>query len=193
MKITVHSIYDILTGQNINYGINDVGYNKCIADLNAGKCADQTRYVYFKCDVEIKFMWDVTENEFDAMRTPGRDDGIDVSEYFGAVFFGDFKLEFIWNDVGGVYNNLFFYGAEDIHGEAYAYLEDGSPYEDIIPDLDVVKSRTFDAFAKKTEETLVKWLNGRPEFIEYAIKETDPKKWYPDGQCNITRDITRVA
>ena len=194
MKVTIHSIYDKLTKENINYGTDYPGYNRCMAELNAGKYSDKDRYEYFGRDMDIKFMWDMTEAEFRAVITSGKDsEGDDMSDYCGAVFFGDFKLEFVWNDVAGAYNNLFLWGAEYDVGRAYGYLEDGTPYEELYPDFGIAKRRTFVSFAKRTEETVVKWLNDHPEFLEYALGKTDPTKWYPGGQCNVTRDITRIA
>ena len=152
------------------------------------------RYEYFAQDMEIQFAWDMTEAEFKALMRPEKDDlGQDMSDYLGALFFGNYKLEFIWNDIAGAFNNMFWYGKEDVPDRAYAYLEDGTPYEEIYPSFTIPKRRTFDAFAKNIEEQVIKWLNNNPTYIEDALVETNPTKWYPDGQCNVTRDITRVA
>lgn len=197
MEVTVHSCTDQLCSWhgNKNFGLNDEGYNKAMEWINAHQeWRGGERYEYFAQDTEIKFIWDMTEAEFKALMRPEKDDlGQDMSDYLGALFFGNYKLEFIWNDVAGAFNNMFWYGKEDIPDRAYAYLEDGTPYEEIDPPFTIPKRRTFDAFAKNIEEQVINWLNNNPTYIEDALVETNPTKWYPDGQCNVTRDITRIA
>ena len=200
MKVYPQSVYDQLTGKTIWFGVDlaegcGPAYDKAMDYLKRHQeWRGGERLEYFGVEQEIKFMWDMIEAEFKAVMAPGKDSqGVDVSDYLGALFFGDFKLEFIWNDVAGAYNNLFFWGAEYSSGHAYAYLEDGTPYEEIDPPFVIPKRRTFEAFAKNIEKQVIKWLNDTPIYIEYALEKTKPTKWYPDGQCNITRDITRVA
>jgi hypothetical protein len=196
MEVTVHSCTDQLHSfhGNKNFGLNDEGYNKAMDWINKHQeWRGGERYEYFGIDMEIKFMWDVTEKEFRELMRPGDDDADDLTDYFGAVFFGNYKLEFVWNDVAGAYNNMFWYGREDVPDGAYAYLEDGTPYEEIDPPFVIPKRRTFASFAKNVEAQIIKWLNDNPEYIEDALVETNPVKWYPDGQCNVTRDITRIA
>ena len=89
-------------------------------------------------NTSIHFMWDMNQKALDAALAPLPEHPIDVSDYMGAVFFGKFKLEFIRNDVAGCYCNLFEYGAEDEPGRAYAYLEDGTPYEERYPIGDAI-------------------------------------------------------
>ena len=197
MLVTVHSIYDAETRENINYGINDSGYDKAMADLNSGKYADAKRYEYFGYTMEIRFVWDMNNKEFDELMAPGLDSrGNDITEYLGAVFFGDFKLEFHWNDVAGSFNELFFFGAEFTEGRAYGYLEDNTPYEELTEvdeEFHIRKRRTFDGFAKSIESQVIDWLNRHPDYIEYALELTIPSKWYPGEKENYMKDFTRIA
>ena len=200
MKVYPQSVHDQLTGKEIWFGVDleegrGPAYDKAMKFLNDNQgYQGGERYEYFGNGMEIQFMWDMTNDEFKALMVHGKDsEGLDLSDYLGAVFFGNFKLEFIWNDVAGAFNNLFWYGQEDRPGYAYAYLEDGTPYEELDPPFVIPKRRTFEAFAKNVEAQVTRLLNMDPTYIEEALKPTDPTKWYPDGQCNVTRDITRVS
>jgi len=200
MKVYAHVVTDQDSPHEDRYfGVSEdpegTGYQEANDWINAHQeYRGGERYEYDRYEVEIQFKWDMIEKEFKACMRPGKDwDGIDTSDYLGALFFGDFKLEFIWNDVSGPYNNLFFWGAEYNKGQAYSYLEDGTPYEEIDPPFVIPKRRTFESFAKNIEKQVIDWLNGNTEYIEYALEITKPTKWYPDGQCNVTRDITRIA
>ena len=145
--------------------------------------------------MNINFKWDLSQDAFNAMRSPLPENPNDVSDYMGSVFFGKFKLEFIRNDVAGIYCNLFEYGAEDDPGYAYSYLENGVPYEErypasdgiITPDID-----SFDDFAEDIERQILAMIDKHPDFIPSATQQIDPNDWYP---CNhpykvtITREV----
>lgn len=138
----------------------------------------------------IRFLWDMNQKSIDTMYAPLPSNPIDVSDYMGAVFFGKYKLEFILNDIAGVYCNLFEYGAEDDPGHAYEYLEDGTPYEERYPVSDeIVKpdDRTFTDFAADVERQIVLMLDRHPEFIPSALEYVDPNSWYP---CNHPYKVT---
>ena len=197
MKVTIHSVSDQLHHKDILFGIGQVGYDRAMKFLDTNQeYQGGERYEHYRQEKKIQFMWDMIEDEFKALMAPLDDDGFEESNYLGAVFFGEFKLEFINTGCGG-YRNLFQYGANDM-GEyhPYAYLEDGTPYEERYPESDDIvihKRRVFDNFADNIERQIIDLLNAHPEFIEDALKPTEPTKWYPDGQCNVTRDITRVS
>ena len=201
MEVTVHSCTDQLHSfhGNKNFGLNDEGYNKAMEWINEHQeWRGGERYEYFGVDMEIKFMWDMTVDEFKTLVVNRPHEGFeDLREYMGALFFGNFKLEFILTEDGS-YCNCYQYGANDgTYFSPYAYLEDGTPYEeretDIAERIQIHKRRTFEAFAKNIEEQVIKLLDKYPIYIEDALVETNPTKWYPDGQCNVTRDITRIA
>jgi len=152
----------------------------------------------------VRFMWDMCPAEYDDLFRPLPEHMHDLSEYDGAVFFGNFKLEFIKNDTAGVYCNLFQYGTEDEPGRAYAYLEDGTPYEERYPESDEITTPdpagvacrpTFDVFADGIEQQVFGLLSRHPEFIPAATVDTDPDKWYPSGAAytisDIARDVTK--
>ena len=141
------------------------------------------------------------QKEFDALFAPLPERMQDISDYCGAVFFGNLKLEFIRNDVAGGYFNLFEYGAEDVPGHAYSYLEDGTPYEERdpyptveFPDLENMKPEdrpTFTAFAENIEKCILRLLKETPDLIPAAIMPTDPNKWYPCDHPYKVEEITR--
>lgn len=188
MIITVHSVLE--NGKNTDYGLNDEGYERAMDYMNSIRNESE----YFATDEEIDFQWDMTDEGFHRLMRPGNDDADDVSDYLGAVFFGNYKLEFIWNDIAGAYNNMFWYGKEEIPGNAYAYLDNGTPYEEIDPAFVIPMRRTFESFAKNIEAQIIKWLNDNPEYIEDALVKTDPDKWYTNGYYNsYTPNITRRA
>ena len=138
----------------------------------------------------VHFMWDMPEKNYEDMLSALPADPCDTSDYMGAVFFGNIKIEFIRNDVAGLYCNCFEYNAEDVPGNAYYYLEDGTPYEERyalgdairLPDIssaDRSKLPSFQTFAEDIENQIIVLLNQYSEFIPSAIFQTIPDKWYP--------------
>ena len=122
MEVTVHSVTDQACSWhgNKNFGLNEEGYKKAMDWFNKHQeyCGGE-RYEYFGVDMEIKFIWDMTEMEFKTIHDATPDDyEDDMTEYEGALFFGNFKLEFIKNRIAGCYCNLFQYGA-DFHVSAF--------------------------------------------------------------------------
>ena len=185
MKVTVHSVSDQL-GSDKYFGIGDEGYDKAMEFLNHNQ------------DEIIKFVWDMTDDQFKTLMAPQDDDTPeDLRDYCGAVFFGNFKLEFIRTE-DDPYCNCYQYGANDNFGGCgpYAYLSDGTPYDErfqIDEAICITKRRTFEHFAENIEKQVISVLNQAPKYIEEAIKPTDPARWYPDGQSDYTITITRVA
>lgn len=140
----------------------------------------------------IRFLWDISQDALDEALAPLPQHPTDTCDYIGAVFFGTFKLEFIRNDVAGVYCNLFEYGAEDDPGSAYAYLDDGTPYEERYPVSDEITVNdigTLDEFAKDIEHQIIKMIDRHPDFRPGATKHIPPEKWYP-GNCKYKPTIT---
>ena len=144
----------------------------------------------------VRFMWDMDDARYtELFAVP--ESAVDVCNYCGAVFFGDLKLEFIRNDISGIYCNVFQYGAEDISENAYGYLSDGTPYEERNPLADEIiptQCNSFAEFAADIEIQVLRLLPDYPDLIPVASAQTDPDKWYPGSHpyhVNITRRISR--
>ena len=200
MEVTVHSVTDQACSWhgNRNFGLNEEGYEKAMDWINKHQeYRGGERYEYFGVDMEIKFIWDMTELEFKTVHDATPDDyEDDMTEYEGALFFGNFKLEFIKSRIAGCYCNLFQYGAEDTPNGAYEYLEDGTPYEERYPISDEIRiphRRTFESFAGNVEKQVIDLLNRHPEFIEDALKPTVPSNWYLGARHNYIKNFTRIA
>ena len=140
---------------------------------------------------DIFFKWDMLLTEYSHLFDTNKKEEYD---YLGALFFGNFKLEFI-NASDGPYCNLFQYGAEDEKDKAYAYLEDGTPYEmrDELGNILLIPGNTFDGFAENIEEQIIRLLWRHPEYIQYAIGPTNIDKWYPGEKSRYLKEITREA
>ena len=197
MKVTVHRLYDqLIKYDNRIFGLNEQGdqkIKKFIADHQEWRGGE--RLEHGKTKEEIKFIWDMTEEEFKLLMSEDTEE-YEEPTYCGAVFFGNFKLEFMKKNYGGCtgYRNLFQYGAEDTKGEAYDYLEDGTPYEERYPISDEIRiphRRTFDSFAGNVEQQVIDLLNNHPEFIKEALKSTIPSNWYPGERLNYIKNFTR--
>lgn len=110
-------------------------------------------------------------------------------EYIGAVFFGDFKLEFV-NFDGYVHTNLFqLYKNND-----YAVLDDGTPYDMLDDEVAIPMRRTLDRFQKGVEANIVALLNhlDNGALIRYALTPTIPGDWYPGDCAKYMRKINNV-
>ena len=192
MEVTVHSVYDRFNNEEIMFGIGDFGYKLAMDFMNSRPDHSHKQFEYFGTDEEIDIRWDMTEEDCRSyvwnMIDPGS--GYENEHnYCGAMFFGNFKLEFIMTPDDN-FHNLFHYGVP-----GYDELEDGTPYgEEYGPEkfYDYPR-RTFEAFARKIEEQIVPWLNEYTQFINDATKPTNPKKWYPGTRAQYMRKITRKA
>lgn len=200
MKVTIHKLYDQLCGENNRkiFGLNEVGdkaIRKYISENQEWRGGERLEHGILTS--EITFRWDMTEEEFRTIHDATPDDyADDMCEYEGALFFGNFKLEFIKNDISGCYCNLFQYGVEDKPDMAYDYLEDGTPYEECYPICDEIRvphRRTFESFAENVEQQVIDMLNRHPEFIMDAVKLTAPAKWYPGEREKYLKDFSREA
>lgn len=144
---------------------------------------------------DIHFMWDMKPAEFIALHVP-HPEHTETYDYLGAVFFGDFKLEFIQNADGG-YRNLFRYGEDESNGShMYDYLEDGTPYGEYCDEADEIilpLSETFDRFAADVEAQVIDLLRRHIWMLPLAAHDTDPNKWYPGDRMDYARDITRES
>ena len=144
----------------------------------------------------VTFKWDMLPAEYSDLFAPIPDNPCELTDYCGAVFFGNFKLEFIRNEAYGGYRNLFQYGAEDIPGSAYSYLEDGTPYEDrdaLADQITLPEGVPFDTFAAHIENQICGLLCRYPELIAAATVPTVPDKWYPCDHPYQIDEITREA
>lgn len=141
---------------------------------------------------EIVFKWDMNEREFTDLMAPLPGTHRDEVTYEGSVFFGDFKLEFVKNDIAGTYCNFFQINGE----EPYEVLCDGTPYSELYPQCDefrIVHRRTFKSFAQNMECQILNFLSRNPEYILGAITLTDPNRWYPSEKGYKVTKISREA
>ena len=196
MKVKVYSISDQLNKLSIKErtrGINDDGKNATDWINAHQEWRGGERYELCAKDSQIKFIWDVNEAEFKHIINATEDDnGLDITEYDGAVFFGNYKLEFLVNDVCGLFNNLFKLGADD---SIYDWLEDGTPYSELYSEdleIDIPNSTmTFDKFTENVETQIIAMLNKYPEMIDDALVDTVPERWYPLEREKYMRDFTK--
>lgn len=110
-------------------------------------------------------------------------------EYIGAVFFGDFKLEFV-NFEGYVHTNLF----QLYRNNNYAVLDDGTPYDMLDDEVAIPMRRTLDRFQKGVEENIIALLNAvdNGALIRYALTPTIPGDWYPGDKAKYMRKINNM-
>ena len=114
MKVYPQSVYDRFLHKGIWFGIDLEEDSGSKAKQNAIKYATEgnkenyyNHFEYFGNEMEIKFIWDMNADEFKHLCNPiPTEDGTDEVVYDGALFFGNFKLEFMKNDNAGVYFNL---------------------------------------------------------------------------------------
>lgn len=142
----------------------------------------------------VHFMWDMTPAEFSALYAQ-HPECTETYDYLGAVFFGDFKLEFIQNADGG-YRNLFLYDEDETGPYLYDYLEDGTPYGEYCDEADEIAlplADSFDAFASAIEAQIINLMRRHIWMLPEAANDTEPNKWYPGDRMNYARDITREA
>ena len=201
MIVYPQSVHDCWTHNIIFFGVDTEksmgsAYQKAMDFLNQRNLKECNRYVYDGHQMEIKFIWDMTASEFELLQAPLDKYGYEEPDYLGALFFGNFKLEFMKSPRHGGYRNLFQYGAADDPDHPYSYLENGVPYEERLAEseeLIMPHRRTFPMFAKNIELQVVKLLNNHPIYIGDAFKTTFPAKWYPGEHSNYTKNFTREA
>ena len=178
VPVTVHSIYDKQTKENIDFGLNDNGYNECMFAMESSdKYADEDRYEYFGEDLELHFIWRMTPWGFDHIR---RKDA--STETFAEIHVGTIKIEI--KCAGGGFDpknifpidQIFVWGIED---PEYGYEFHGTPYkylDDVSIDIPVRRSRT--GFETAFEQSFINFLNKNPEWVKEAIKDTVVDEWY---------------
>lgn len=198
MKVYTHVVTDQLAHKPRYFGISTdedgTGYQKAMKWINQHQeYRGGERYEYFGTDEEIDFQWDMSDEQYDTLKSPP--EGWTANDYLGAVFFGNCKLEFILanDEYTGIYCNMFVLGQE-----GYAELPDGTPYSEYEGfackfDSNLPKRRTFEAFAKHIEQDIVDVLNEYNQLIDEALKPTNPEKWYPGYKYDYMQKITRRA
>lgn len=144
--------------------------------------------------VSVHFVWDMNATEFAHLhRTSENAEFCEgCYDYLGALFFGNFKLEFIQNETTEGYRNLFVLGRD-----GYGYLEDGTPYGEMLDagsEIVVPYRRTFDAFARDVERQIADMLSRYPGMIPDATVPTEPTRWYPkDDDYQTCLEFSREA
>lgn len=202
MKVFPQIVYDQVTCRHICFGIElneDGGKFKQEALDYIDKHQEWRggeRLEYLKREKEIQFVWDMDEKGFRQYMENERNPKYIADNYCGAVFFGEFKLEFITTENGN-YHNLFHYGK---HG--YDFLDDGTPYDEILDMADYFDDphrRTFEGFARAVELQIIKTFNEVRDDDDFdnlvfdMLEITNPEKWYPGVKHNYMQKITRRA
>ena len=130
--------------------------------------------------MNIKFMWEMTDS--DLLRLASKDYPANGNDYCGSLFFGDFKVEFIWDECINWRINCFRYNFGnygDINGVPYDQC-DPIEYHFALPEI-----TTLGKFTADVEEHIVDILETCcPSLIPYATKRTEPYKWYADKAIN---------
>ena len=194
MKCYPQSVHDQVAHDDYWFGIDleeDGGIHKQEALDYIDKHQEYRggeRLEYYGNEMEIQFLWDMTEDDYARYMENARHPKFNADNYCGGVFFGNLKMEFVMTEDTN-YHNVFLWGK---HG--YDFLEDGTPYDELFMD-DVVDSprRTFEGFARSIEAQIIKSLNENPETIPEALGKTNPEKWYPGPKYNYMKKITRRA
>jgi len=185
MKVYVCEIYDHGNGRLLCQGIDfeeckGDAYDLCMREMkNNPQYKDTDRYEFLCTEANIDFQWDMTEEQFKTiMRKPNK---WLSHNYLGSVFFGNCKLEFIHEYDGEgsfICCNLFVR-----EREGYDNLWDGTPYDSCEGfacqiENDIPKRRTFDAFARHIEHSIIESLNEYHQLIDSACVQTEPNAWY---------------
>ena len=183
MWITVHSCTDQLNQfptENKYFGIGDVGYTQAMKWLNDHQeYRGGERYEYFGGVEEILFMWEMTQDNLRHLRY---DKDWHPSDYCGSLFFGNYKMEFIWDPDIQCRINCFEYDPAD-GGREYGDIN-GVSYDRCDPiesSFLLPPRRSLERFTKAVEEKIIDILNKHPDLIEQAIKPTRPDIWYVDS------------
>lgn len=139
-------------------------------------------------DTTVTFIWDMTQEDLDRLRADSLTGGDD---YCGGLFFGLFKVEFIWDDCIRWRVTCLQYGLDN----GYAYI--GSvPYgqcDEIECSLDLPDAETMKNFVPLVEQKIVALLKKNSDLIPDACKPTDPDIWYEDfkykPECRIIHNV----
>ena len=180
VPVTVHSVYDHHKHENVDFGLNDEGYNKAMFAMESSDKyldKDEERYEYFGVDTALHFVWRMTPWGFNHIRHKEASPDI-----FAEIHVGTIKVEI--KCAGGGYDidnifpieQTFVWGIED---PAYGYEFHGTPYkylDDVFIDIPVRRSRS--GFETAFEQSFINFLNKNPEWIKEAIKETVVDNWY---------------
>ena len=178
VDVTVHSIYDNVENKNINFGLDEEGYDKCMFALESSdKYVDEERYEYFGVDMPLRFVWRMTPKGFDNIRHK-----VASEDIFAEIHVGTIKVEIKCSGGGHDPDNVqpidqtFVWGVSD---PEYGYEWQGTPYkylDDVGIDIPVRRSRK--GFKTAFEQSFINFLNKHPEWIEEALKETLVDEWY---------------
>lgn len=184
MNVYVCENYDHKTGKHLCKGIDfeecaGDAYDLCMWEMNHYPKDEEDRFEFFCTEENIDFQWDMSEEQFKTiMRKPNK---WLAKNYLGSVFFGNCKLEFVHEYDGEcsfICCNMFVR-----EREGYDNLWDGTPYDSCEGfacqiENDIPKRRTFNAFARHIEHSIIESLNEYHQLIDSALAKTEPDSWY---------------
>ena len=183
MKAYPQVVYDQLTGKHLYFGIE--------MDEDGGKYKQKAldyidehqewrggeRLEYINHEAELNFVWKMTPEGFNKIRTHAREDDI-----FGNVYVGTIMFEFtcagdgLDPDNDQPINDMYVWGMED---PEYDYWMNNTPYkffDDVF--INMPKRRSQERFQMEFEKNVIDMLNKQhPELIEEALKKTVINEW----------------
>lgn len=182
MRVYAHVVFDQAQPFNDRYfGISTdpdgTGYQKANDWINQHQeYRGGERYEYGRDECNLNFVWDLTDEGFNKIRTHKQENNV-----FGTLYVGNIMIEF--SCAGGGYDpkndmtidDLYVYGMED---PEYDYHIHGVPYKffnDVF--IDVPQRRSKERFQREFEQNVIDFLNNRPELIKEALKDTIVNEW----------------
>lgn len=177
MTATLHTVEDLLTGDQIWFGFGDKAYRKAMDFINTHQeYRGGERYEYFGGDEELDFVWKLDEDGLKKIVNNTQEPDV-----FGAVHLGKLLVEFRCSNDGFDDDN------HDCVCDTYLlgkynpdldYWVGQIPYDMLEDDPYIIKRRTLDHFKSAFEQQMTKYLNKHTELIEHAICETVVDLWY---------------
>ena len=138
---------------------------------------------------KITFKWEITDDDLTRLWSPSWPK--DGNDYCGHVFFGPFKVEFIWNDDVDPrnYTNVFQFGIGS-YGDIC-----GIPYDmcdEIQESMLIPALSNLEDFIRACEDEILSILRANPYLIEQACQDVDPNEWFKDRTYRVTLTHTHV-
>lgn len=182
MKVYVHTVSDQAPPfKDRCFGISTdpdgTGYQKANDWINAHQeWRGGERYEYGRAEYDLNFVWNLTDEGFEKIRTHKRENSV-----FGTLYIGTIMIEF--SCAGGGYDpdndtiidDLYVYGME---GPEYDYHIHGVPYKffsEVF--IDIPQRRSKERFQREFEQNVISFLNEQPELIKEAVKNTIVNEW----------------
>lgn len=138
--------------------------------------------------MDITFVWEINEEDLLRMWSPSWPANGD--DYCGSLFFGDLKLEFIWDDTIRNRVNCFQYGTG-----IYGFIN-GIPYDEcdrIQNVFSVPSASNLGSFIWQVEKQVITILKANKNLLPAACKATDPAVWYADRDYVVSPTHTHTV